>query len=326
VLSARSHPGLSASLVVAVVLWGASNAGTKYLLGFWPPLLTGATRFLAAGLLLQAVLTATGGVRPQRRFDSSTRRALWLRTGLVLAVYIAVFQWAIHLIPVSRVGLYLGAAPVWAVLWEQGLKHDRAAVLRYVAALLALSGVVLLFLPALNGGEARWIGEVLGFSCGWIWTWYGRECRRLGTRLSGAEISAHTMWRAGLLLLIPGLLELRSASMPMSLPLLGVQSYCVLGGGVAAYWLWNHALRCWPTSRVYLFNNLIPVSTMTWAHYTLGEPITPTFGAAMVLIIAGVVLGQGIGSGSPGGPRVRGRSRRSSEPESDEGNGGRILV
>ena len=41
-----------------------------------------------------------------------------------------------------------------------------------------------------------------------------------------------------------------------------------------------------------LFNNFIPLSTTAWAHFTLGEPITSTFCAAMVLIIAGVVLGQ----------------------------------
>ena len=40
------------------------------------------------------------------------------------------------------------------------------------------------------------------------------------------------------------------------------------------------------------FNNFIPLSTTTWAHFALGEPITPTFCAAMVLIVAGVALGQ----------------------------------
>lgn len=299
------------------MLWGASNVGTKYLLDYWPPLLTGATRFLGAGLLLHAVLAWAGRIRPQRDFDPAARRDLWRRTGFALAVYIAVFQWATHLIPVSRVGLYLGAAPVWAALLEQGFRRDRVALVRYCAAVLALSGVVVLFVPALKAGPSSWPGEVLGFSCGWIWTWYGGECRRLGTRLSGAELTAHTMWRAGLLLMIPGLLELRSASLPVSARLLWVQGYCVLGGGVVAYWLWNNALRCWPTRRVYLFNNLIPVSTMVWAHFILGESITPTFGVAMGLIIAGVILGQGIGSSFPGGALSWNTSRRASTREPD---------
>jgi drug/metabolite transporter (DMT)-like permease len=298
------------TLVLAVVLWGASNAGTKFLLGYWPPVLTGALRFLAAGVLLQVALGWAGRIRPQRDFEPGVQRALWLRTGLVLALYIVVFQWAIHLVPVSHVALYLGAAPVWAVLWENGWRWDRVAAVRYAAALLALGGVVLLFLPALQGDRSAWPGEVLGFASSGIWTWYGRECGKLGTRLSGAEITAHTMWRAGLWLVVPGLLELRTASLPLSTPLLLVQGYCIVGGGVVAYWLWNHALRCWPTSRVYLFNNLIPVSTMTWAHLTLGEPITSTFGLAMGLIITGVVVGQGWGgSGSPPGP-LRGNQER----------------
>jgi drug/metabolite transporter (DMT)-like permease len=41
-----------------------------------------------------------------------------------------------------------------------------------------------------------------------------------------------------------------------------------------------------------LFNNLIPVSTMIWAYFCLGEPVTPTFLLALLLIGIGVVLGQ----------------------------------
>jgi drug/metabolite transporter (DMT)-like permease len=43
---------------------------------------------------------------------------------------------------------------------------------------------------------------------------------------------------------------------------------------------------------VYLFNNLIPLSTMTWAYFFLDEPITKTFWMALVLIASGVILGQ----------------------------------
>jgi drug/metabolite transporter (DMT)-like permease len=31
---------------------------------------------------------------------------------------------------------------------------------------------------------------------------------------------------------------------------------------------------------------------MLWAHFTLGEPMTPTFWIAMILIVSGVVIGQ----------------------------------
>jgi drug/metabolite transporter (DMT)-like permease len=59
---------------------------------------------------------------------------------------------------------------------------------------------------------------------------------------------------------------------------------------VAAFALWNNALRRWPTSQVFLFNNLIPLSTMSWAHWCLGEQVTRTYFMAMGLIISAVVL------------------------------------
>ena len=71
-----------------------------------------------------------------------------------------------------------------------------------------------------------------------------------------------------------------------------IQSFCVLASGVVAFALWNNALRHWKTSQVYLFNNLIPLSTMSWAHICLGEPVTSTFWTAMILIVAGVLIGQ----------------------------------
>jgi drug/metabolite transporter (DMT)-like permease len=71
-----------------------------------------------------------------------------------------------------------------------------------------------------------------------------------------------------------------------------VQLYCIVAGSVIAFAIWNNALRHWRASQVLLFSNLIPSSTMAWAWFCLGEPVTSTFWLAMLLIVGGVVLGQ----------------------------------
>jgi drug/metabolite transporter (DMT)-like permease len=221
------------------------------------------------------------------------RRALWWRGGLSLAVYIVSFNTALSFTSASHVALYLGAAPVWALLWERPSARSWNTLLRYAAAALALAGVFVLFWPALKVSTGTWRGEVLGLAASILWTNYGRQCRVLAASLSGAETSAHTMWRAGVLLLPFGLFEVwRRAGLACRLDLIGIQSYSILAGGVVAFAIWNNALRHWPTSQVLLFNNLIPLSTTTWAHLWLREPLTPTFWLAMLLVIAGVVLGQ----------------------------------
>ena len=156
-----------------------------------------------------------------------------------------------------------------------------------------MSGVLVLFWPALQNGQIESARRTVGSDFQSVLG----ELQLAGAlpepvKIAGVEVAAHSMWMSGVWLLPVGLIELartggfgRAASGRA-----GVLR--ILFGGVVPYALWNSALRHWRTSQVMLFNNFIPLSTTTWAYYTLGEPITSTFCAAMILIIAAVALGQ----------------------------------
>ncbi len=290
--SRRSNSWVVLSLLFAVFLWGGNNSGTKFIVGSWPPLWTGASRFLCAGVLLLAVLRGTNWLGQAHPVSPALARRLWWRGGLSLAAYIICFNWSLRFTSASHVALYLGASPVWALLWEERPRRTWLSAQRYAAALLALGGVLVLFWPALRVASGRWAGEVLGLTASVLWTNYGRQCRAFAAELSGAEISAQTMWRSGALLMPFALAEVASRGLVWRTDVLLTQGYCIVFGGVVAFAIWNNALRYWPTSQVLLFNNLIPLSTMSWAHFCLGEAVTPTFWLAMVLIVAGVILGR----------------------------------
>lgn len=292
VFRSKSDLSLAVSLVFAIFLWGGNNAGTRFIVGTWPPIWTGGTRFASAGLILLAVLRFTNWLGTLQPVSRELSRRLWFNGGLSLAVYIVCFNWALRFTSASHVALYLGASPVWALLWEGRPAKSWLTLQRYGAALLALTGVVVLFWPALKSSSGHWIGEALGITASVLWTQYGRQCRALGTHLTGVEVSAHTMWRAGLMLLAVGIAEVMRGGIVWRTDIVLVQIYCIIAGGVIAFAIWSHALRRWPTSKVLLFNNLIPLSTTTWAYFCLNEPLTVTFWIAMVLIVAGVILGQ----------------------------------
>jgi hypothetical protein len=131
----KPHNGaLAGSLLLAVFLFGANNTGIKFLVGFWPPLAIGASRFLLAGLVLLGLLRWTRLFGAGHTISPDLKRRLWWRTGLLMALYIVAFNYALKLTSISHVALYLGAAPVWALLWEgQPEKHWRSAQ-RYGAA------------------------------------------------------------------------------------------------------------------------------------------------------------------------------------------------
>jgi hypothetical protein len=120
----KHNVAIAGSLLFVVFLWGGNNAGTKWLVASWPPIWTGGIRFLLAGLLLLAVLRFTSWLGEYRPLTSGLRRQLWLRGGLSLAVYIVVFNWALRLTAASHVALYIGASPVWTLLWEERLQRS----------------------------------------------------------------------------------------------------------------------------------------------------------------------------------------------------------
>ena len=136
-------------LIFAIFLWGAGNAGTRFIVKAWPPVFVGATRFLAAGLIFLALLRWTRIFGESKTTMSrQANQRLWMRCGLSLAVYIVAFNWAMRLTTAAHVVLYLGASPVWALIWEERPGRSWASVQRYAAALLALSGVATLCWPA----------------------------------------------------------------------------------------------------------------------------------------------------------------------------------
>ena len=288
----KNNLAIAGSLVLVSIMWGGNNAGTKWLVAFWPPIWTGGIRFLLAGLLLLAILRFTSWLGEYRPLTASQRRQLWLRGGLSLAVYIVIFNWALRLTSASHVALYLGASPVWTLVWEERPRRTWASGQRYAAAVLALGGVLVLFWPALRAAQMDLLGEILGLAASILWANFSHQMRILSANLSGVEVAAHTMWMSGIALMPLALVEIALHHITIGAESFGVLAFCVVFGGVIPYALWNNALRHWRTSQVVLFNNLIPLSTMTWSHLCLQEPITGTFWAAMVLIVAGVVLGQ----------------------------------
>jgi drug/metabolite transporter (DMT)-like permease len=287
----KNDLAVGGGLLLAVTLWGGNNAGTKWLLGSWPPIATGSTRFLAAGIILLACVRFFAP-SAREKFPAGVWSSLWWRGGLSLAAYVLFYALALRRIPVSHIALYLGASPVWALLGEGRPRWNFSSGQRYGAALLALAGVFILFWPALHHGQSNMLGEFLGLIASFTWANFNRQSRRLAANVSGVTVAAHSMWMAGAWLLPFGIYEIAMRGIILDSPHLGVQAFCILFGSVVPYAFWNSALKVWRTSRVMLFNNLIPLTTTLCAYFFLHEPITSTFCLAMVLIIAGVALGQ----------------------------------
>src|SRR5580692_7623571 len=105
VQSKPNNGAIASGLALAVLLWGANNTGVKVLVRFWPPITTGSTRFLAAGLILLALFRWTKAFGGQTSLTPTMKKLLWMRTGVSLAIYIVAFNWALKLTELSHVAI-----------------------------------------------------------------------------------------------------------------------------------------------------------------------------------------------------------------------------
>jgi drug/metabolite transporter (DMT)-like permease len=290
-MSTASNQRVFWSLVLAVIFWGSNNVGLKFLAHDWPPAMTASLRFILAGAALLGAMRWTSWLGSLTPLSPTQSRQLWWRGGVILAAFMVACNLAFRYLPASHFALYMAASPVWALLMEGGFSWTWRTARQFAAAGLAFAGVGVLLGPALRHGESSLLGEVLGLSCGLGWAIYSRQSRQLAESMSAVEVTARSMWRAGWLLLPFGIIECVLHPIHATPANLGVLVYCALVGAAVAYALWNQALTQWPSSRVFLFSNLIPLSTMAFAHLLLGEPLTSTFASAMGLILLGVILG-----------------------------------
>ena len=272
------------------MLWGANNAGMKHLVKFWPPLAISSIRFVLCGAIMLALLRFTPWLGRRTDIPVVARHQLWTRTGFVLAIYVVAFMYAIKLTTPANVALYLGASPVWALLLEG--RTDKGRGVRWLAALLAVAGAAILFWPSLKLSGDRWLGEALAILGSVLWALYGHLSRGLSSTMTGAEMTAHSMWRAGLLLLPFAVWELTRTTVAWRWDAGGIFAYSVLLPGIVSFALWAHALKLWATSKVYLFNNLIPMWTVFWSWLFFGDPVTPNVWLALILIVGAVGISQ----------------------------------
>lgn len=292
-----SRAAIAGALCLTVLFWGANNTGMKFLLGFWPPLWVICSRIWLVAFILFVLLRTTRWFGDYTPITPGIARAMWLRSGVALAAYFTAFTFALRYISAPQVALHLATSPVWGLVWEQNQDGARSnALRRYGSAFLALGGVAVLLWPKLSFETTDWHGDVLGQLASILWTFYGRQCRGLAqgnVGLSGAQITCATMWRAAAWLTPVTLWELaKHGPLPWTGTLLAVHSYCTVFGGVVAFVLYTQALRHWPVSQVFLFNNLIPASTMAFSWLLMGERVTGTFWLALLMVSGAVFAGQ----------------------------------
>jgi drug/metabolite transporter (DMT)-like permease len=277
-------------LLTVVLAWGLTWPVNKLILSSLSSLWLVALRSAVGTLALFALAAALGRLRRPPRADGPVLLSLAL---LHMVGFGVLAAWGLHLVPTGRSVVLAYTTPLWAVPGAALFLGERLTPRRIAGVVVGLLGLLVLFNPrAFDWTDRR---AVLG---------------------NGAIIVAALLWAASILHirghrwqttpfdLVPWAMLLATLLVtPLALAvdgppapewdtrLVALLLYAGIPGTAVAYWATAMASRALPAVTTSLGLLATPVVSVVVATLWLGEPITLSLLAAIVLILGGVALG-----------------------------------
>ncbi|MFD7622980.1 EamA family transporter [Streptomyces sp. NPDC059802] len=266
---------------VAPVAWGTNYFVTHEFLPADRPLYGAALRALPAGLVLLALCRQ----RPHG--------AWWGRSAVLgllnMSVFFVLVYAASQLLPTSAASTVMAMSPLTMMLIAWPLLSERPRTAHLAGAAVGFGGVCLMLLTGVEGVS---VPGVLAAAAAMLVSSFGHI---LAKRWSGgADVLASTAWQltAGGVFLLPVAAAVEGPPPALSPSTLLAFGYVALVATALAFAAWFTGLRHLPAGTVGLIGLLNPVTGVLLGTAVAGEVVTVQQLCGLVLVVAGVVLGQ----------------------------------
>ena len=278
-----------AVLVVLCVLWGLQQVAVKSALHGMSPLMQGGIRSIVAVLLLACWMAA----RRIPLFSRDGTLAAGLVAGGLFGLEFVFIYAGLSMTAASRMSVFIYLAPPLTALGVHlFVPGERLVPRQWIGIALAFAGIAVAFGDGfLSAQGATVLGDAFGLIAAALWAATTVVIRT--TRLSGASAEKTLFYQLGISALV---LPIASVALgeagiialtPIVLVSLAYQSIVV---AFASYLAWFWLLTRDLASRISVFSFLTPLFGVLFGVVLLGEPITPAFIAAALLVGSGIAL------------------------------------
>lgn len=274
---------LWSALATIYLVWGSTYLAIKIAVRTQPPLFSGGTRFLAAGLALALALRVAGrSLRVSRRELVS---AVALGVSL-LACGVGVVMVAETRIDSSVAAMIAGSVPLQVVVWRT-VARERVIQATRVAAAAGIVGLALIVVPQGSSGGSTAIGLAFSLTASVSWSVGSFVSRRMTLPTDPFVATVYEMIGGGVaLLVVAPIVGERLHQDAFAAPQLLAWAYLATMGSLVAFTAYAWLLRRMPISQVVTHQYVNPVVAVVLGALLLGERLRPT-----TLIGAGIVIG-----------------------------------
>jgi drug/metabolite transporter (DMT)-like permease len=276
------------ALAVVYVVWGSTYFAIKIAVDTLPPLLAAGSRFVAAAILLAAILAWRG---TPLRISRRELGASALAGGLLLALGVGVVHVAETRIDSSVAAMIAGTVPLQIIVLRLLAGENPARATR-VSTLAGLAGLVLVVAPGLGSGSTA-LGLAVMVAATMSWTLGSFLSKRLPLP---RDPFLATMWEmaAGGSFLMIGALVFgeygRLDSQSFALDSLLAWAYLVVMGSLVGFSAYAWLLRTAPISLVVTHQYVNPLVAIALGMAFLAERPSPWSLAGAALVIGAVYV------------------------------------
>jgi drug/metabolite transporter (DMT)-like permease len=281
-------PGAIALMLMLCVSWGFNQIAVKLALPDIPPMLQGMIR--SAGAL--PVLLLIARFRGVKMFAADGTLGAGLFAGLLFGIEFALIFRGLALTSASRAVVFLYTAPFFVALGSYQFLGERLRASQWGGLGLSFAGVALAIgVPQANVDANVLLGDLMIVGGGTLWAATTLLVKASPLRRAPPEkalgyqvalsipILALVAWFSGeTLTRVPG---------PLALSLMAYQALWVVG---LTFLLWVGLIKTYSASKLSAFTFITPLFGVVASYFILHDTLTPVFGAAALLVIAGLYL------------------------------------
>jgi drug/metabolite transporter (DMT)-like permease len=286
--TSRPLDAVAALIMLALTLsWGLNQVSVKLALPEIPPFIQATVRSIGAFVVV-ALWARWRGVSFSLR-DGTL--AGGVAAGVLFGVEFLLIFPALQFTAASRATLFIYTAPFVVALGASLLLGERLRAVQWIGLLCSFAGLVVAFgVPDASGGK-QLIGDIMMIGAGVAWGATTLVIKGTALRTAPPEKVFAYQIGVSIPLLALGVLLAgeRMTAMPSawSLGWLAYQTFWVVS---LTFLVWFAMVQRYSPSRLSAFTFLTPLFGVASGHFVLGEPISWAFGAAVALVIAGLVL------------------------------------
>jgi drug/metabolite transporter (DMT)-like permease len=281
-------PRAVALMLMLCLSWGFNQIAVKLALPDIPPLLQGTIRSIVA----LAVLLLIARFRGVKIFNHDGTLHAGLLVGVLFGLEFVLIYRGLLFTSASRAVVFLYTAPFFVALGSYRLLGERLRVSQWAGLGLSFAGVALAIgLPQADVDAGVLWGDLLIVGGGALWA--ATTVMVKATKLRYAAPEKALIYQVAVSIPILALAAFLSGETltrvpgPLTIFVMAYQAIWVVG---LTFLLWFSLVKTYSASKLSAFSFITPLFGVVASYFILHDTLTPVFGAAALLVIAGLYL------------------------------------